>query len=125
MTAGDPPSIDQPRLVRFKENRLTAWQKCTRIVQQLWERWHLEVLNNMQQKTKWYIEKQNLKIGDMVLIVEDNLPPGLWPLGRIVEVFNGPDGRVRVVNIKTQKGIFKRAFTKVCVLPLEEPTEEN
>jgi hypothetical protein len=126
MTAGDPPNIDEPRLVRFNTGRLDAWQKCTKFVQKLWERWNSEVLNNMQQKTKWYIEKKNLKVGDMVILVEDKVPTAKWPLGRIVELIYGDDGKVRVVNVKTKTGVFKRAIAKVCVLPLEpQSTEEG
>ncbi|GFU14448.1 hypothetical protein TNCV_4866991 [Trichonephila clavipes] len=35
------------------------------------------------------------------------------PMGRILEVFPGSDGLVRVVNVKTSTGILKRAITKV------------
>jgi hypothetical protein len=65
MTVGCPPNIDALRLVRFNTGRLDAWQKCTKFAQKLWERWNSEVLNNRQQKTKWYVEKENLKVGDM------------------------------------------------------------
>ncbi|GFV19467.1 hypothetical protein TNCV_3663991 [Trichonephila clavipes] len=33
-------------------------------------------------------------------------------MGRILEVFPGSDGLVRVVNVKTSTGILKRAITK-------------
>ncbi|GFU79066.1 integrase catalytic domain-containing protein [Trichonephila clavipes] len=41
-----------------------------------------------------------------------------WPMGRILEVFPGSDGLVRVVNVKTSTGILKRAITKVVPLPI-------
>ena len=53
-----------------------------------------------------------------MLLKEDNLPVCKWVLGRVIQVFPGKDGRVRVVLVKTQKGEFKRAITKICVLPV-------
>ena len=55
----------------------------------------------------------------MVLIKEDFLPCTKWLLGRITEVFPGSDNKVRVVNVRTQNGVFKRAVTKIAVLATE------
>ncbi|GFV60704.1 hypothetical protein TNCV_4180401 [Trichonephila clavipes] len=58
-------------------------------------------MSYLQQRTKWFWEKRNVAINGMVLIVEDNIPPCQWKLGRIVEIICGSDGKVRVVVIKT------------------------
>ncbi|GFU42522.1 histone-lysine N-methyltransferase SETMAR [Trichonephila clavipes] len=52
----------------------------------------------------------------MVLVKEDNLPPLQWSLGRVVQVFPGDDGAVRVVDVKTQRGQFRRPITKQTLL---------
>ncbi|GFW98015.1 hypothetical protein TNCV_1806661 [Trichonephila clavipes] len=49
---------------------------------------------------------------------DPNTKPLDWPMGRILEVFPGSDGLVRVVNVKTSTGILKRAITKVVPLPI-------
>ncbi|XP_035231261.1 uncharacterized protein LOC118203121 [Stegodyphus dumicola] len=63
---------------------------------------------------------QQMKQGDIVLIKEDNMPPGVWPLGRIAEIHPGKDGNVRVVTVKTVHGYgyFKRPIVKLLPLPL-------
>ena len=44
----------------------------------------------------------NFEIGDIVLVVDENSPRNLWPLGRILEVKpNKGDGLVRTVSLKT------------------------
>ncbi|GFX63381.1 mariner Mos1 transposase [Trichonephila clavipes] len=48
----------------------------------------------------------------LVLLKDPNTKPLDWPMGRILEVFPGSDGLVRVVNVKTSTGILKRAITK-------------
>lgn len=46
------------------------------------------------------------------------MPPSKWLLGRIVEVFPGLDGVVRVANVRTKNGVLKRSITKLSVLPI-------
>ena len=65
----------------------------------------------------------NLRKGDMVIIKEDNLPPMKWPLGRILNVFAGDDGAVRVADVKTSTGVYKRAIQKLAPLFPEEHSE--
>lgn len=62
--------------------------------------------------------KDNIQINDLELIKEDNFVLCNWPLGTIVELFADNDGRIRVV--KTQRRIFKRSITKICLLPIIE-----
>jgi hypothetical protein len=83
------------------------------------ENWQRDFLNTLQQRNKWYVEKNNLKKGDLVIIKEDNVAVCNWPLGRVVNIFPGKDFKVRVAEIKTSRGIFKRPISKLCILPFE------
>ena len=65
---------------------------------------------------KKLLEQPNLKLNDLVLLVEDNLPRGQWPLGRIVELFKGDDNRFRFVIVKTPRGEYHRPSAKICLL---------
>ncbi|GFW44341.1 hypothetical protein TNCV_1747701 [Trichonephila clavipes] len=112
-------SIVEPDLTNLNENRLDNWQKITKIIQLIWKRWSVDYLNCLQQRNKWHFEKKNAKIGDMVIIKEDNLPSCQWSLGRINNIYPGKDSKVRVVEVKTTRGIFKRPISKLCILPIE------
>ncbi|GFT06217.1 DUF5641 domain-containing protein [Trichonephila clavipes] len=114
-------SLEEPNLTKCKESNLKKWQKITKIVQLMWKFWSRNYLNQLQQRGKWMFEKNNVKIGDLVLIIEENLPTYKWALGRIVELYYGEDKKVRVVKIKTQYSTCKRAISKICVLPMEDP----
>ncbi|XP_050297248.1 uncharacterized protein LOC126736761 [Anthonomus grandis grandis] len=105
------------------ENRVSHWQKCTQIKQLFWKRWSKDYLCRLQNRPKWLKEKGNLKENDLVLLKEDNTPPLYWPRGRILEIFKGPDGRVRVVKIKTKDGKFVRPITKLYPLPSPLPND--
>ncbi|GBM60717.1 hypothetical protein AVEN_147972-1 [Araneus ventricosus] len=112
-------AIVEPSLIDFETNRLNIWQRITKSVQTIWKRWSLSYLNGLQQRKKWVVNNENLKIGDMVLIREENLPPCKWLMGRVIALYPGQDNKVRVVDVKTSKGIYKRSFNKLSVLPIE------
>ncbi|GFW03236.1 integrase catalytic domain-containing protein [Trichonephila clavipes] len=112
-------AIVEPSLLQCDSNRLNVWQRITKSVQTIWKRWSLSYLNSLQQRKKWIVNKENLKLGDMVLIREENLPPCKWLLGRVVKIYMGKDKKVRVVDIKTGKGIYKRSINRLSILPIE------
>ncbi|GFX24190.1 integrase catalytic domain-containing protein [Trichonephila clavipes] len=74
----------------------------------------------VDENIKWKFEKDNARVGDLVLIKEDNLAVNKWLMGRLIEIFPGKDNRIRVVTIKTQHGVVKRPISKICILPMRE-----
>lgn len=76
--------------------------------------------HTLQQRPKWLKEKKNLKVGDLVLIKEEMLPPLKWAMGRITKTMPGKDGLVRVCEVKTNFGYFTRPIGKLAPLPIEE-----
>ncbi|XP_054708500.1 uncharacterized protein LOC129218291 [Uloborus diversus] len=112
-------TIAEPNLTGLNNNRLSLWQKTTKMVQNIWKNWSNNYLSTLIQRNKWLFAKQNVKIGDMVVVKEENLPTCKWLLGRINEIFYGKDNHVRVVTVQTKNGIYKRPITKIAVLPIE------
>ncbi|KAG1692616.1 hypothetical protein GQR58_007256 [Nymphon striatum] len=72
-------------------------------------------------RSKWKIEKRNVRVGDIVVVQDINVVRGKWRIGRIVEVFPGSDGRIRNVRIRSEGITLQRPITKfVVILPFEE-----
>ena len=113
-------AVPDPDVTDIPLNRLSRFQHIQMLVQHFWIRWSKEYITELQHRSKWTSTRDNLQIGQLVLIKEDNLPPLAWKLGRITEVFPGPDNRVRVAKIKTQFSEVKRAVSKLCPLPLDK-----
>ncbi|XP_075990187.1 uncharacterized protein LOC142985830 [Anticarsia gemmatalis] len=99
---------------------LRRWQLVQRMVQSFWRRWRQEYLTNFFQRQKWATQIPNLKIGNIVLVKEDNLPPSKWLYGRIVELHPGQDGMTRVVTLRCKGSTFKRPVSKLCLFPVME-----
>ncbi|GFX75278.1 hypothetical protein TNCV_3043001 [Trichonephila clavipes] len=104
-------SIVEPDLTNLNENRLDNWQKITKIIQLIWKRWSVDYLNSLKQRNKWHFEKKNAKIGDMVIIKEDNLPSCQWSLGRINIIYPGKDSKGLGSNPGEDMNVCK------CILP--------
>ena len=47
---------------------------------------------------------------------EEPLASTKWPLARVVQVHPGKDGKVRVVTVRTAKGVYRRPVIKVVPL---------
>lgn len=100
-------------------NWLSRWQLVQKTSQVLWKRFQSEYLTQLQERSKWFEEKAQPKINELVLIKEENVPPCQWPMARIVNVHKGDDDLTRVVTVKMRDKIFKRPITKLAPLPIE------
>lgn len=117
-------SLPEENVEDIPLNRLNKFQIVQRMTKDFWHRWSQEYLHTLQQRNKWRLrDPMQLKPGLMVVLREDNISPLRWKLGRIVEVHPGKDNIARVATIKTSNGTVKRAFSKVCVLPIEIDSE--
>ncbi|KAL7726289.1 hypothetical protein ACLKA6_008468 [Drosophila palustris] len=109
----------------LKLSATNRWKRIVAVHHAFWRRWSLEYLTLLQERSKWTSTCSNIQQGTLVLIGEDNTPPGQWALGRVHEVHTGADGAVRVVTIKTKTGFFKRNVHKICPLPMADRNQEN
>lgn len=62
----------------------------------------------------------NLKVGELVLVIEDNMPSGKWVVARILEVLPDSHGLVRQARIRCKGSTYLRPITKLCPLPGNE-----
>ncbi|CAG7786352.1 unnamed protein product [Allacma fusca] len=95
------------------------WQRILQMRPHFWNRWKDEYLCQLQRRVKWIKPHSNLKIGDMVVIKEENLPPQNWRLGRVMEAHVDPTDEialVRAVTVRTANGNFKRPVQKLVLL---------
>lgn len=105
---------------------LRRWQLCQNIVHHFWSRWSKEYVVSLSKYTKWPCRSRNASIGDVVILRDENLFPMNWPLARVIDVHLGKDNLVRVVTIKTERGVYKRPITKIVVLiPADEDRDDR
>ena len=57
-----------------------------------------------------------MKKGDIVIVISADSPRAHWPLAKVINVFPGKDGRVRIAEIQIGNKLLKRSVTKLCLL---------
>lgn len=119
LIGGSLVAVPQDNVLNVSANRLCHYKQLQQVLQRFWALWSRDYLNTLQQRAKWRKSQENIKVGAMVLLKEDNEPPMRWPLGRVEEVYHGRDGRVRVVSVRTRSSVLKRSVQKLCPLPLD------
>ena len=108
-----------PDVTALRENTLSRWQFCQKLVQSFWKRFANEYLSELQQRNKWKVPQENINPGQLVVIKEDNLPPGKWKLAVVTRVHPGKDGHVRVATVRTAQGELQRPIVKLVPLFVE------
>ncbi|XP_058827180.1 uncharacterized protein LOC131687146 [Topomyia yanbarensis] len=99
---------------------LNRWQYVQRVTQEFRVRWQNEYVLLLQRMVKWQHTTPNVTVGEFVLLIADNEKAKQWPIGRVVDTFPGPDGRIRVVAVKTTNGISRRDVRRIRRIPLED-----
>ena len=69
------------------------------LIHRVWSRWMQEYLTTIGSQHKWFQPMENIKVGDVVVIIEPDVPRRHWKLRQIEAVYPGRDGLVRVVDV--------------------------
>ena len=88
------------------------WKHVQQLMNHVWRRLIKEYLPTLLKRRKWTDNNQPpLKVGDVVWVLKDLTPRGIWPLGRVVETSPGRDGEVRVASGRRPRtGFFSVVF---------------
>ena len=103
---------------------LRRWNLAQKTIQNFWRRWSNEYLTSLNHHQKWRKPHRNVQIGDLVLIKDEKIFHCQWPLARVIKVFPGEDGGVRVAAVKIQRGIYRRPTNKLVVLLTEAISQD-
>lgn len=112
-------SCGSPVLGEFEDHELigrATWRTAQRLADHFWKRWLTEYLPTLMPRKITGRETEDPREGDVVLIVDATLPRNTWPRGEVQRVYPGPDGRVRVLDVRTAWGVLRRPTRRVVVL---------
>ncbi|UYV79284.1 hypothetical protein LAZ67_17001905, partial [Cordylochernes scorpioides] len=108
-------------LIRFRKKKIGAIADIRKAFQTVGidekERFHKEYLAMLVQKRN-ETEGRRFLPGEVVLIGRDDQERIFWPLGRILELYPGKDGRERVARVRTATGEFVRPLKRLFSLEL-------
>ena len=80
-------------------------------------RWTKEYLPEWNVRNKWNKDDvRQLKVNDLVWIVDENVKRSNYKMARVLEVQEGSDGRVRSATVVTKDGKLKKPVVKLAPL---------
>ncbi|CAA9997841.1 unnamed protein product, partial [Nesidiocoris tenuis] len=113
-----PPNVPDP--FELSVSPRGQYRHVKELALHFWKRWSREYLTSQQALQKWNKpDSRSPQVGQVVIILEDDLPPLSWKLGRISRLFPGPDEVSRVAEVRTPNGILCRPLRKLCPLPTQ------
>ena len=89
------------------------WRRVQHLANEFWSRWRTDFLPTLQERRKWTSPRDNIRVDDMVLVIEEDSPRSRWPMGRVVSARAGSDGLTRSVRIAVGGSERERPVHKV------------
>ena len=99
------------------------WRQAQLLANTFWKRWLAEYLFGLQERQRWQKPRRNVKVNDLVLMLDKRCSRGQWPMTVVEEVFADKDGMVRQVMARAKGGKFKRHVHELCLI--EEAAENG
>uniref|UniRef100_A0A1I7VYT7 DUF1758 domain-containing protein n=1 Tax=Loa loa TaxID=7209 RepID=A0A1I7VYT7_LOALO len=119
-----------PYVLKTKDNLIKHWTSTLKTLDVFWKLWredYLASLRERQQKeihSPRLIEKRLPQVNEIVLLVEPNVPRGIWNLARVIKLNKSLDGRTRTATIQLPNGKqLDRSLNMLC--PLEINSVNN
>lgn len=92
------------------------WRIANSLKNYFWKRFVREYLPNLNKRCKHFQPVSQIKVGDIVLVADDNLTKNIWPRGIVLEVFYGRDAVVRSALIRSKNKEIKRPASRLAVI---------
>ena len=108
-----PESVDE-----VPYNPVKRWRRIQELVSHFWKRWLREWLPGLNRRSKWNHETRDITVGDIVLVINPDVPRGSWPLARVTKVFPSRDGHIRAASVRVGDKEITRPIVKLCPLEL-------
>ena len=93
----------------------------------LWRRWKREYLTALRERHSLVHKtpKYEVQQGDVVIVKTDDKNRGKWPLAIVEQLFPGPDGVTRAVQLKTKNGVLERPVQHLYPLEMQCDAKEK
>ena len=121
----DQPTVPQP-VVEDRPHPRDVVKALHQRVQLFWETWMRYMPPHLIARSKWFHSRQNLQVGDLVLLLEPGMkgaaaPRALWERAVVTAVQPGDDGLVRKATVRTANArLYDRPIHKMCLIATDD-----
>ena len=116
-------TADLPPVLTSREDCYARrrWLRVQYLADQFWKRWSREYLRSVIIRRKRLSKKRNFQVGDVVPLIDNNLPRAQGSIGRISSTLPDEHGVVRTGNVESRGSQFLRPIHKLrLVLPVDD-----
>ncbi|XP_048061180.1 uncharacterized protein LOC125277035 [Megalobrama amblycephala] len=106
--------------VLYDSNNLLGrrkWRHSQVLADCFWTAFIRHYLPGLHGRHKWRTDVKELTVGQVVLIVDPQLPRALWPVGTVTEILAGADGRIRIARVRVKEKTYTRPVVRLIPLP--------
>ena len=105
----------------MKYSKLGAkYLEVLKIEKEIWKHFIKEILPELSPRTKWYKRFPELKVGDLVLVIEEGTPRGQWKIAKVEELKRSTDQVCRSATVRMNDKTFDRPI--INLFPLFDHT---
>jgi len=101
------------------------WKHSQVLADNFWSTFIRRYLPSLQGRSKWQTDKGQLAVDQVVLIVDSQLPRALWPVGKVVGIYPGADGKIRTATVKVKDKTYIRPVARLIQLPKISDSEDS
>ena len=92
-----PESLDTSRPDLYASRQ---WRRCQYLIDLFWTRWKREIIQIHLPRSKWTVPRPNIKVGDVVLVVDEQNHRSFWKMARVIDAHKSADGLVRSARVR-------------------------
>ncbi len=111
---GSLPQVIYPESEMLSRRK---WRHSQILAHRFWSRFIRDYLPSLQTRQKWQASPPDLREHTYVMIVDPQLPRGLWPVGKVIQTHLSPDGHIRSADVQIKDHIYTRPVARLVVLP--------
>ena len=98
--AAGTSTVEVPQMKFEEAPSLTRrLQYVEEVIERFWNKWKKQVFQGLLLNTKWRIAKRNMRVGDVVMMLENEDDEASYRLAGVISVKPGNDGLVRTVGV--------------------------
>ncbi|KAJ8352093.1 hypothetical protein SKAU_G00235690 [Synaphobranchus kaupii] len=93
------------------------WKHSQVLADYFWGQFTRRYLPSLQLRQKWRNSPPDLAVGQVVMVIDAQLPRALWLIGHVTRVFPSDDGKICSAEVDIKGSTYKRPVSKLIELP--------
>ncbi|XP_039520697.1 uncharacterized protein LOC120474476 [Pimephales promelas] len=111
---GSLPQVVYPQSEMISRKR---WRHSQILTDLFWSSFIKYYLPNMQTRSKWQKDVEDIAVGSIVMLVDPQLPRAMWLIGKVTKVMLSVDGHIRAADVLINGRTYTRPVSRMIKLP--------